>query len=253
MARDVLSLRYSLLPYLYTQFANAHIYGDPVVRPMFYEFPTDKRVLSLRQQFMWGSSLLIIPTLNPNYAMGYFPHGYWYEFQTHKCLNSSVNGEYHSLVTSRHLPNIYIRDSSVIITQEPATTIHETRMNNYTILVALDQDAAYGTVSSFGEVYIDDGLTSDSPVLRVQFRVLNDTFQSYPVQCGEGFDSITGVSTTVDYISIMGISAKPKQININLGQSVTNSFQYNAEVKSLTLSVTQHHYDIRENFTISWA
>ena len=35
--RAALTTRYKLLPYLYTRFAEAHVYGNTVVRPLHHE------------------------------------------------------------------------------------------------------------------------------------------------------------------------------------------------------------------------
>jgi alpha-glucosidase len=41
ICRQALELRYRLLPYLYTMFENAARTGAPILRPLFYHYPTD--------------------------------------------------------------------------------------------------------------------------------------------------------------------------------------------------------------------
>ena len=63
-AKIALQWKYSLLPYLYTLFFKAHTTGDTVVRPLFFEFPRDNKSYETSEtQFMWGSALMIVPTL----------------------------------------------------------------------------------------------------------------------------------------------------------------------------------------------
>ena len=35
--REALRIRYKLLPYFYTLFYRSHVYGETVVRPLFFE------------------------------------------------------------------------------------------------------------------------------------------------------------------------------------------------------------------------
>jgi alpha 1,3-glucosidase len=39
--RDVLRLRYELLPYLYTCFRSAEVNNSPVIRPLWFNYPGD--------------------------------------------------------------------------------------------------------------------------------------------------------------------------------------------------------------------
>ena len=70
IGRNVLAIRYSLLPYYYTLFYKAQRKVDPrnspsatVTRPLFFEFPKDANTYSIDRQFMVGSALLISPVL----------------------------------------------------------------------------------------------------------------------------------------------------------------------------------------------
>jgi hypothetical protein len=46
--------RYAILPYLYTVFHTAAVYGTPVMRPLWMEFPEEERAFAEEQQFMLG-------------------------------------------------------------------------------------------------------------------------------------------------------------------------------------------------------
>ena len=56
--------RYTLLPYWYTVFYEAYSTGLPVMRPLFFEFPSDAATLQMDNQWMIGrtvaSTLLIL-------------------------------------------------------------------------------------------------------------------------------------------------------------------------------------------------
>jgi alpha-glucosidase len=54
--------RYRLLPYLYTCFFEHWRYGDPVLRPLLYEYD-DPAFDSLDDQFLLGDALLVAPIL----------------------------------------------------------------------------------------------------------------------------------------------------------------------------------------------
>ena len=80
-AKDALTLRYSLLPYLYSLFVKSHLYGHPVVTPTFFHaHPGDRLAYGIDWQFFWGSGLLIVPVLQENTLQveAYLPSGIWY-------------------------------------------------------------------------------------------------------------------------------------------------------------------------------
>ena len=107
IARDVLAIRYSILPYYYTLFYKAHRPISPgnvpaatVVRPLFFEFPTDPKTYDIDQQFLVGSGLLISPVLQQGATSvsAYFPAGKWYDWYSHEVV-SSAGGETKELPT----------------------------------------------------------------------------------------------------------------------------------------------------------
>ena len=58
-----LKIREALKPYLKKLMLQAHEYGDPVMRTLFYEFPTDKKAWEVDNTYLLGDSLLIAPIM----------------------------------------------------------------------------------------------------------------------------------------------------------------------------------------------
>lgn len=58
-----LRLRYALKSYISNVMREAHQYGDPVIRTLFYEFPQDNVSWSVKDEYMFGSELLVCPIL----------------------------------------------------------------------------------------------------------------------------------------------------------------------------------------------
>lgn len=60
ISRKALSLRYSLLPYIYSCAADVTFRGGTIMRPLVMDFATDTTALSLKYQYMFGRSLLLL-------------------------------------------------------------------------------------------------------------------------------------------------------------------------------------------------
>ncbi len=83
--RDAIRLRYRLMPYLYTLF-HAATQGEPIVRPLFYDFETDPECYADTDDFMCGASLLVASVVEPGQRRRkvYLPRGprAWHDFWT---------------------------------------------------------------------------------------------------------------------------------------------------------------------------
>lgn len=85
--RHVIRLRYRFLPYLYDLAHSCAQTGAPILRPLVYEYPDDKRVRNLSDQYLLGSQVLVAPVIEPGKTARavYLPEGRWYDFFTGKC------------------------------------------------------------------------------------------------------------------------------------------------------------------------
>ncbi|HIX29355.1 MAG TPA: glycoside hydrolase family 31 protein [Candidatus Blautia stercoravium] len=58
--------REAMRPYVRVLMEEAHRFGRPVMRPMFYEFPQEEICWELKEQYMFGSDMLVAPVLYEN-------------------------------------------------------------------------------------------------------------------------------------------------------------------------------------------
>jgi len=91
-----INLRYSLLPYIYSASWDVTANQSTMMRALMMDFPKDKLVLDINDQYLFGKSLLVCPVTNPMYSTGgkedfssvrtrelYLPAGAdWYDFWT---------------------------------------------------------------------------------------------------------------------------------------------------------------------------
>jgi alpha-glucosidase len=75
--RRTIELRYQLLPYLYSLFADNEQSGMPPMRPLWFAYPGDTRASLVEDQFLLGGDLLVAPVLHEGKASRevYFPKG----------------------------------------------------------------------------------------------------------------------------------------------------------------------------------
>ncbi len=60
-----LHLRERLRPYIRGLMKDAHEKGSPIMRPVFYDFPSDPRAWSPAEEYMFGPDLLVAPIMYP--------------------------------------------------------------------------------------------------------------------------------------------------------------------------------------------
>ncbi len=82
--RIAIELRYRLLPYLYACFLRASETGEPVQRPLIFNYQYDGTVRDLDDQYLLGHDLLVAPVVGPGITARqvYLPVGDWYDWHT---------------------------------------------------------------------------------------------------------------------------------------------------------------------------
>ncbi|KAG5854548.1 hypothetical protein ANANG_G00038970 [Anguilla anguilla] len=238
--KEVLLLRYSLFPLLYTLFHHAHLEGHTVARPLLFEFPEDPRTYSIDKQFLWGKSLLVTPVLDPGvtYVTGYFPKGLWYDLYTGSSVRSS--GEELKLQAPLDKINVHLREGAVVPTQRPNTTLWVSSGQPLHLISTLTDDGA-----AEGDLFWDDGESLDTyeteQYAYIVFHVAKNTMTSEVLH-----DNVEASYITVETVSFFGLKKEPSTVTVN---SQDAAFTYTA---NQVLTVTDLGLSLSRNFTISW-
>ena len=115
--RETVELRYQFLPYLYTLFYQHEKTGQPVMRPLWYEFPNDAGTYLVNDQYMVGGDVLVAPVVKEGMTTRgiYLPKGAeWIDWWTGEKLES---GKTHYIKTPLEKLPIFVRVGAVIPTQ----------------------------------------------------------------------------------------------------------------------------------------
>ncbi|MDR6419323.1 alpha-glucosidase [Paraburkholderia phenoliruptrix] len=110
----LIKLRYRLIPYLYELLWQSHSAYEPVLRPMFAEFPHDPRCLVDGDDMMLGSSMLVAPVVDAGQTARevYLPAGTrWVSYWSGESFNG---GQTVSLPAPFEQPVMLLREGSVI-------------------------------------------------------------------------------------------------------------------------------------------
>lgn len=107
-------LRYSLIPYIYEEARKCTETGLPMMRALYMDYPDDKNVRYIDDQYLFGDNLLIAPVLKPlsktDIRELYLPKGVWYDYFTKEKIES--NGMWiHRKIDLKTLP-IYVKEGT---------------------------------------------------------------------------------------------------------------------------------------------
>ncbi|MFR0950537.1 MAG: hypothetical protein ACLSFT_08415 [Ruminococcus callidus] len=62
----MVKIRYSLIPYLYSEFLKAALHDEMMFRPLAFDFPEDAEAAQVEDQLFLGNELMIAPIYKQN-------------------------------------------------------------------------------------------------------------------------------------------------------------------------------------------
>ncbi|XP_022100313.1 sucrase-isomaltase, intestinal-like [Acanthaster planci] len=233
--KGVLEIRYRLLPFLYTLFYEANTKGTTVSRPVLHEFP-ETLGMNIDRQFLWGPSFLITPVLDEGETTvgAYIPDARWYDYHTHKEVDSNLRGKTTTLPADLYTINLHIRGGYVLPVQEPANNTVYSRKKPMGLMIALDDD-----LKARGNLFWDDGESRDTIKDEVYILVEFDV----STQNGVGTLNIVNIinkytdpdSLAFETIQIMGLTTVPSNAKANNVAIPSGNFNYDSTAKGVLI------------------
>ncbi|XP_061690896.1 neutral alpha-glucosidase AB isoform X2 [Syngnathoides biaculeatus] len=232
LIREAVRQRYSLLPYWYQQFYHTYHTGQPVMRPLWVEYPQDPASFALEDEFLIGKDLLVHPVTEEG-ATGvtaYLPGKEEVWFDVHTFQKHSGGQNLYIPVTMRSIP-VFQRGGSIIprklrVRRSSACMEHDP----YTVYVALGNQRV-----AEGELYIDDGHTFNFEKKEFIHRRLlfaNNILSSVNLAPEAHFPT----HSTIERIIILGAN-KPTRATLTTadGQTRILEIDFDASASVLTL------------------
>ncbi len=149
--RDLLQLRMSFIPYLYTAFNEYRTTGKPPIRALVLDWPGDAKVRPIDDQFMFGDSVMVAPMFTGQKKRAvYLPAGDWYDFWTHAKL---VGGRTIEATNGVQQIPLFVKGGTLLPLAAPVEYIKDDTGFNLTVYLVGDQPADF-------TLYEDDGVSS---------------------------------------------------------------------------------------------
>ncbi|KAL4770097.1 Alpha/beta-glucosidase agdC [Aspergillus nidulans var. acristatus] len=208
-ARKAISIRYSLLDYLYTEFHKQTVTGEPFLLPLFFVYPNDPNVVGIDSQFFYGDAILVSPVIEEGKTEvhAYFPDDLFYDWYTGLPLRG--NGEVMTLTDIGYtdIP-LHVRGGKIVPVRTGSAgmnTTAEVRKSGFRLVIAPGLDGR-----AEGSLYIDDGESLEQ-------TAMVDVVFTYE----DGRVSVDGVFTLqtdvrVEAVTVFGDNAVSRTIDLPL-------------------------------------
>lgn len=131
--RSMYLMRYSLVPYIYSQVRKAYETGISICHPMYYDSPKDENAYAFKDQYMFGDDMLVSPITKPLGADSLFvsqkiwlPKGQWYEL----CTGTLFKGDrvIERPYALEEIP-VFVREGAIITQQPKMNRVDEKKLN----------------------------------------------------------------------------------------------------------------------------
>ena len=156
--RDTVSVRYALLPYLYSEFMKAALRDEMLFRPLAFDYSADQRAIHIQDQLMLGEDCMIAPVYEQNAAGRYV---YLPEDMLFIRFRSAQDYDLQPLEKGDHWIDLALGEFPLFVKKNRAVPLcpggESSELLDDTTFTLLGQIEQEGTLS----LYRDDGTATD--------------------------------------------------------------------------------------------
>lgn len=224
-AKKQVELRYQLLPYNYTLAFENSQKGTPLMRPLFFEEPSNSKLATVCESYLWGNDLLVTPITKPGITATsiYFPKkNNWFDFYTdEKQLGGSTSD---ITVVEDHIP-VFVRGGAFIPMIKTIQNTSKYSLENFDLHYYFD---AKTTVSN-GMLYDDDGVTPNSLEGNFEIIKFNSTIEAKTLTITIASNSVKNEVSRKN-IALIVHNIKTKNVKLNGISTPFKTVENNIEI-----------------------
>jgi alpha-glucosidase len=231
--RETVELRYKFLPYLYTLFYEHERTGEPIMRPLWYEYPNDKGTYLISDEYMVGDDVLVAPVVKEGMTTRgiYLPVGAdWVDWWTGDRLES---GKTHFLPAPIDRLPIFVRVGSVIPTQNVIQSTDEMPSSPVTLNVVAGIQPGKTEVSQLFQDAGDGYGYRQTEWRTITFEHKQGSLKIQPIGNFSG--------QQIKYLTVVGLTGDVKDV---LGDGKKLPRKFDAEHKRLTVELKGNETEI---------
>jgi len=213
--RASIELRYRFLPYLYSLFFEHERTGQPVMRPLWYEFPSDKLTYLISDEYMVGRDLLVAPVVREGMRNRdvYLPAGSaWINWWTGERLEG---GKQHRVDAPLDRLPLFVRVGAVVATQDVIQ--HTGEMPKAAITLNVSAGIEPGKIE-IAKIHQDAG---DG------YGYRQSAWREIQIEHRQGSLKIKRIGDfngqRIQYLEVVGLDADPREVRAD-GKKIDHAF-----------------------------
>jgi len=146
-----IDLRYKLIPYIYSLAGDCWLNDGTIMRMLAFDFACDSKAILIKDQFMFGKSMMICPVTKPDATTRpvYLPGGgRWFDFYTNEVYEG---GQTINASASLDTIPVFVREGSIIPTAKTNEEIELVIYPGKDVAFTIYEDAGDGYAYEDGE------------------------------------------------------------------------------------------------------